>query len=449
MAFTKTEITIHPDTMFQTIDGFGASAAWWAQIIGGWENAEQRIIMDLLFNNEKGIGLSILRYNIGGGAGKEIDDPWRRTECFEVSPGKYDWSRDANALSVMEHACENGITSIVAFANSPPAGMTISGSAAGHPQGRSNIDSAMYGRYSNFLLDVAEFMVHDRSLPVTFLSPVNEPRWDWNVTKGQEGCHFSHDECASITFTLLETLRKREFDIELSVIEAAEWEGAERCLEKIFTIPGASESLPHFSIHSYWSDDEHKKNVRRYIDNNHPGLTLWMSEWCEMREGKDTGMESALTMASVIHEDLVIGGVSSWQYWIAVSKYNFRDGLLYVDETNREVTETKRLWVLGNYSRFIKPGYKRISVTSNGELAVSAFTDESKTTTVLVFINNAPEKKLISLEPNHFDSMTVYETSEIFSLEQRYQGFYQKEFILNARSVSTFILTREEKLEDY
>ena len=33
-------IQINPEKQFQRIEGFGASGAWWAQIVGGWEHID-------------------------------------------------------------------------------------------------------------------------------------------------------------------------------------------------------------------------------------------------------------------------------------------------------------------------------------------------------------------------------------------------------------------------
>ncbi len=119
-----TQMTIDATTTYQTLDGFGASAAWWAQDIGGWEDPVRNEIVRLLFDRETGIGLSMLRYNIGGGDGETIQDKWRRAETYEIAPGEYDWSRDANARWVLRAAREAGVENFIAFANSPTARMT-------------------------------------------------------------------------------------------------------------------------------------------------------------------------------------------------------------------------------------------------------------------------------------------------------------------------------------
>ena len=52
----------------QTIDGFGASDAWSMWQIGTWEDSLQTKVADWLFSIDKGIGLSIWRFNAGAGS---------------------------------------------------------------------------------------------------------------------------------------------------------------------------------------------------------------------------------------------------------------------------------------------------------------------------------------------------------------------------------------------
>jgi O-glycosyl hydrolase len=81
--------TIHvdPSDRHQTMEHFGASGAWWAQHVGGWEDDARDRVARLLFDRDEGAGLSLYRYNIGAGDGEHIGDPWRRTETFETAPG--------------------------------------------------------------------------------------------------------------------------------------------------------------------------------------------------------------------------------------------------------------------------------------------------------------------------------------------------------------------------
>ena len=63
----NTNVTVIDDNVsYQNINGFGASACWWSQDVGAWENSKE--ILSYLYDKNKGIGLNIYRYNIGAGS---------------------------------------------------------------------------------------------------------------------------------------------------------------------------------------------------------------------------------------------------------------------------------------------------------------------------------------------------------------------------------------------
>jgi O-glycosyl hydrolase len=100
-------------------------------------------------------------------------------------------------------------------------------------------------------------------------------------------------------------------------------------------------------------------------------------------------MDSALTLANEIMDDVIIGRVSSWQCWIAVSKYDFHDGLIYVDDTAKTFQTTKRLWAMGNFSKFIRPGFQVVKTVGapDGVKQLAAISPDEKTL-ILVAVNN-------------------------------------------------------------
>lgn len=437
------DIKVDPSRSYQIMEGFGASAAWWAQEVGGWEDVRETVA-DLLFDREKGIGLTILRYNVGGGDGWNIQDPWRRAETYEVAPGVYDWSRDANARWVLHAAHARGVQQIVAFVNSPPARMTVSGLTTGEKDGRSNLRPEMVGDFVRYMLDVVRYLQEHEGLPITYISPVNEPQWNWSYKNGQEGCHYSPEEVATVTRALLDAIDAEGLSVQVSTPESGEWKQTTAYADALLSDVRIASRLPHFAVHSYWSEREDKERLVRYLERHYPGTKLWMSEWTEMREGRDTGMDSALVLATTIQEDLVVGGVTSWQYWIAVSKYYFRDGLIYVDEYNHNVVLTKRLWAMGNFSRFVRPGYTRIAAdTAASALSVSAFRAPDGDEVVVVVVNQ--EKVPIAIRLNIAEAFTrleAYETSDQRDLEQVYAGSLPEKLILPEQSVTTMVLRR-------
>ena len=440
---------IQLDQRYQTITGFGASGAWWAQDVGGWEDEKRNLIIQRLFDKEEGIGLNIYRYNIGAGDGQNIEDPWRRAETFEVQPGIYDWSRDANAMWVLKAATAAGVDHVVVFANSPPARMTISGLVTGEKEGRTNISPEMYQPFARYLIDITRHL-QEEGIPVTEISPINEPQWPWNHENKQEGSHYDLDDVVGLTGVLVAEIAASGLDANISVMESAQWDGSQVYIQRLLQDETIRAVIDHISLHSYWSTPQHKARVAQYMSEHYPDIPLVMSEWTEMREGRDVGMESALVLANTVHDDLTIGNVIAWHYWIAVSKYNYRDGLIYVRPSTRDVTETKRLWALGNYSRYIQPGSVRVGLALEGvdneQVKASAWLDEANGQLVLVVINNRETAVALALPPvAGITTVSLYETSAARDLTEQYSGAPISAYSFPAQSITTIVL---RKLQD-
>ena len=78
----------------QVIEGFGGSGAFHqAANLMTFPARDQELILDLLFSQEKGVGLSIVRNIIGDGGdwGEKIDGP---TPSIEPEEGVWNWSGD-------------------------------------------------------------------------------------------------------------------------------------------------------------------------------------------------------------------------------------------------------------------------------------------------------------------------------------------------------------------
>lgn len=449
-------ITLSPQKTKQTIEGFGASGAWWAQVVGGWPDAKRSEVLNLLYGAD-GIGLTIYRYNIGAGSGKEIGDHWRRAEGFLTAPGRYDWSKDANAVWAMKKAHKLGAEHIVLFANSPPPSMTVSGLAFGvKEKGLSNLRPDMHQAFAEYLVDITEHFIRDESIPVSGISPINEPQWDWDGTS-QEGCHYEADEVAHVTELVIRQLKKRSLDVKVEAIESASWEKVEDIggrnpmtspvyVDTLFANKYLRDNLDGYALHSYWATRERKEAFAKYFYEKYPEKKLYMTEWCEMKGGRDYGMDSALKLAEEITEDLVVGGVSSWQLWIAVSRYNFRDGLIYVNEKDKEILQTKRLWAMGNFSRFIRPGFLRITTSGNPKgLKIVAAKNPDNNTLVAVVINPQPHSisaKVSMQGEEAFSRLTAYVTSEKGNLEKIPHNSGESSIAFPSQSITTLVYNR-------
>jgi O-glycosyl hydrolase len=96
---------------------------------------------------------------------------------------------------------------------------------------------------------------------------------------------------------------------------------------------------------------------------------------------------------------------NAWQWWLALSPADYKDGLIYTDFQKPGDEETvypsKTLWCLGNFSRFIRPGYRRVwSVLPNEAvegLHGSAYISPKGDQLVVVLVNCGSEAEAIAL----------------------------------------------------
>jgi O-glycosyl hydrolase len=158
-------------------------------------------------------------------------------------------------------------------------------------------------------------------------------------------------------------------------------------------------------------------------------------------------------MARVMHYELTLAGASTWQWWLGVSPYDYNDGLVYIDhdQYDGEIYESKKLWVMGNFSRFIRPGAVRLDVvTDDGlndeerayQVMVSAYrnTDDS---IAVVAVNYSESERELLLNLEQLDTApikrNVYTTSEETDLKKTKSVDLDKPVRIPARSVVTIV----------
>ena len=444
-------ITLNTAETYQTIESFGASGAWWSQDIGGWieeetaELSKREYIAELLFDPLEGIGLTSYRYNLGAGStlqnSPRIEDPWRRAENFEEGPEVYDWSKDENARWMLKTAVDYGIDDIYLFVNSPLTRLTKNGSAYGDQleEKRSNLAPENYQAFANYVYDVTEHFLKE-DIPVTHVSPINEPQWDW--TGGQEGTYYDPAEVVALLEVFIEEKQKRPElkQIALSMPELGEWANTSKeYFEAIIENDTLMNYFDTWEVHSYWTTYVEKMNFKEWLEEKEIDVTLKISEWTEMINGRDYTMDSALNLANEIHDDLTILDVVAWQYWIAVSSYDYRDGLIYVNLGSKEIIPTKRLWGMGNFSKFIRPGYTRVSAISDDkEVNVVSFLGKNEANEeelITVLINNSFQEKEIDLQGVGFGEIISYTTDGESDLEE--QSITSQELTIPRQSIVT------------
>lgn len=496
------QLTFDLQSEEQTVHSFGASDCWRVQYVGkNWPEEKREKIADLLFSQEydengnpRGIGLSLWRFNIGSGSHEAgincgVASEWRRTECFLDSSGKWDWNKQAGQRWFLDAAKTRGVRYSLGFSLTAPYFMTKNGMTRADKKDKfANISENAYDDYASFMAEVSNHFGFD------YLSPINEPQWEW-VSSRQEGMQATNEECSRLIHLTNSELQKRNAKTQIVFGEAGDirylyrsgTDKADRDNQIVeifssagkYSISGLSHVAPVVSGHSYWSTWplDTMVNVRRELYDNikkelPDNYTYWQTEYCPMERnpnnplgggGRDLTMKTALYVARVIHNDLTVCNASSWQWWTALSEWDYKDGLVFIDDgelingaSNGDecMIETckydgafrtsKLLWALGNYSFFIRPGMVRVSQKTDGvekDVMASAYMDSVEGKIVVVIINDVPYPQNVNLvfdsvsENINTDSFKVYETSSQNDL--RYKGETGLQFTLSPNSITT------------
>jgi O-glycosyl hydrolase len=427
-------VNIDLSKTYQKIDNFAASDAWACQFVGKWPEEKKEKIADLLFSKDTladgspaGIALSLWRFNIGAGSAgqgdkSDIKDDWRRAESFLNDDNTYNWQRQAGQVWFLEAAKKRGVGRFIGFVNSPPVKLTINGKAYAD-SGKVNIAAGQYDAFANYLATVVKGVYKISGVKINYISPVNEPQWAWSDA-GQEGCPYTNTEIAGLTRAIDKAFSKNNISSKILVSEAGSLNYLFSAADKPakgnqtddFFKPGSPDyigGLKHVSHiiagHSYFTTSPMAAAIktRQALSqdvNSIPGLSFWESEYCILGNNsgdidgnkRDLGIDAALYLARVIHTDLTVANASAWQWWTAISPFDYKDGLVYIDnnKTGGNFYASKMLWAMGNYSRFVRPGALRVDASASGEqtekkpLLISAFRNGKNLTVVIVNNNN-------------------------------------------------------------
>jgi galactan endo-1,6-beta-galactosidase len=245
-------------------DGWGTSLCWWANQFGtapGDYGAPY--LADLIFGSATvkdpagnlipGLGINIVRYNIGGGGGgatidqdtKEAISPsnpvtgcpyhyvqgfWKKwgpdpDEYDTGNPEYWDWHADANQRNMLTLARNRGANIFEFFSNSPPWWMCLNHSSSGGALSpgfipddllKSNLQSWNVDKFARYLVTVVKYAREhwgiDGPSVQWSIEPFNEPdppSWffyrpndlhhplTWSYS-GQEGCNFGCDRASKL-----------------------------------------------------------------------------------------------------------------------------------------------------------------------------------------------------------------------------------------------------------
>jgi hypothetical protein len=417
----------------QTMDNFAASGAWSMQNVGLWADSNRTAVADLLFTTNNGIGLSAWRFNLTAGFDPTVQagtlwQRWRTGSGFLIASNQYDWTQQPGQRWFLSAAKARGLDQFIAMVYSPPTNFTRNGHVYGTDGlGSSNLKPGYEPAFAQFVADVlAHFKTNSEAaerVAFDYVMPINEPFWEWNGSS-QEGSRHANSDIIAQTTALRSALDARGLATEIVLAEAGTLQSLYTPQADISSKYGkaygnylsAFDSITnilssHLSAHSYFTDDANIQlvSIRQTVSAQfatHPRWNYWQSEYCILGAdgpGRDLSMTTALNMSRVIWADVTIANARAWHWWLALSQADYKDGLLYTDFWQPGDEESlycsKNFWAFGQWSRFIRPGWKRVDLPGYDDLfglMGAAFVDPGDNTVAMVFVNHSGASRRIA-----------------------------------------------------
>ena len=454
----STSYVINPAARKQTIEGWGVSLCWWANMCGKWSDDKIDELVDWLVSPD-GLNYNIFRYNIGGG-----DDPENRNcdphhmgsgkglraemEGFkDSSDGDYIWTRDEAQRKIMLKIKEKRPDAIFeAFSNSCPYYMTYSGCCSGNSNGANdNLKPEYYEEFAHYLVDVCKHYKDEYGIEFRTLEPFNEPLTNyWYRNGGQEGCHFDLSSQIAFLKVLSPILKESGLNTVISASDESMLGDSYTTFEG-YRSEGVLGLIGQWNTHSYSGTNNQRAKIRTLSQES--GLRMWMSE----TGSGGSGISGNLEMAKRLMNDVNYLMPDAWVDWQYVEEGNDQWCLVTGNFADQTYNKVKNYYVRQQISRFIKAGYTILSVADDEVLAAR---NAAGDTLVVVAVNS----DVTPLE--HTADLTFYETvgSDITSYitdearnMERNSDFSIEDgkltFKLPGLSIATFLIPVTEKAE--
>lgn len=429
------DVTVDLSDVQQTIDGFGASSAFF----GGNISDE---MADLLFDAKKGIGLSLLRIMIGLPNDTKSDGS---------EPDNASAIATAPELTTAQQARSRGAKVWATAWTPPPIWKTTNnknGSGDGYPSNK--LAPAHYQHYADYLADFVDLMAQN-NVPLTAVSPANEP----DYTASWDGAQWSGDELAQfVGENLGPTFQKRCPATEIVSPDTASWPNLDKYVTPL--LAKAKSFVPIIATHPYSNGsapvDLHyskpRENQKRF----------WETEWSQENmkgDVPDPSMTSAIDLVKHMHDHLTVANMNAWNWWALyitadalasgdTAKVRQNPALVQPDKDMTKSYMFKRGWSFGHWSRFVRPGFRRVGATDhpNPGVLVEAYRDDGSHV-VLTAINTTaePVTQKFVISGGSFGTLTPWVTSpaDDFAAKPSIDAGDGFTFELPAQSVVTFV----------
>jgi glucuronoarabinoxylan endo-1,4-beta-xylanase len=384
----------------QDIDGFGASDAF-IETLGasGFHNYAEPArtqILDLLFNQTNGIGLSWVR---------------NRIPIIEPSAGVWDWTKDPGQLFVMNEAKNRGVTRFMSTTWSPPGWMKTNGNAN---DGNGHLLTSHYQSYADYLSTYIREYKTRFNIDISAISVQNE----LDNAPSYEGTLYTAGEINNfIKNNLAPTFANDGITAKVIAPETSWWSRTEEWINTSLNDPASNARIDIVAGHPYDGNYSVLPTARS------KGKKVWATEVSTFEGGNDPSITDGLIWAKLIHNHMTVAESNAFFYWwLVTDSASGGQGLINISNDNTTYTTNKRLFTFGNFSRFIRPGYKRIDATAQPTTGVyvSAYKDPATNKLVVVAINDTSSSQDVNFQLNNATgtTFTPYTTSATLNLAQ-------------------------------
>ncbi len=385
--------TINSATKYQTISGFGASSQW----------VESKITSSLAttFWADDSVnghaGLSIIRLG--------VDDS-----------GNSNWGTACGSATQALKINPN----VLVFASpwSPPAKWKNNNATTGNNTGNTNgnpgsntnqLSTSHYSDYATYLTNFVKACKSTYGFNLYALSVQNEP--DYDVT--YDSCLWSASAFDSFIGTYLgPTLATAGFN---NIIMMPESFACNMSLAAT-TMGDANAAKYVRAVGQHLYGGGPNPMPASYSTTAGHTVEMWETETSEKTSGG--AIDSGIYYANQLHKCIVDNNYNAYCYWWLVNMNSDDEGLC-----DSSGNPTKRLYTIGNYSKFVKPGYVRIGATEapTSGLSCSAYQDPKtgKFAIVVINQNSSATSQQFSLSGISATSVTPWITDASNNLVQQ------------------------------
>jgi len=391
-ANSKSTGTVDWTRTAQEIDGFGASAAFhMAGDLMSFPEPQRTEILDILFSQSKGAGLSIVRNFVGDGGswGSKTNGP---APSIEPQEGVWNWTGDEDEIWFMREAGKRGCTRYVSTVWSPPAWMKTNNSVIG-----GHLRPDKYQAFAEYLSMYVRGYKEHHGIDIYAISLANEP----DITVKYSSCYWTGKEFHEFLKYLIPVFERDKITAKVIVGEHSAW--TENPVLESLADSVTAARIDIVGVHAYGTADRDpfppvSQRSGPLVATLKQKKKIWQTEAANLGRNYPD-IRDGLYWAKVLHTHVADNRTSGWFYWWAVSPYPGGGSLIHMDPKTNTYTVDKRLYTIGNYSRFVKPGYFRVQMNSEltAGVLVSAYKSEPARQLVVVAINENVKARELEL----------------------------------------------------